>query len=100
MMYMKNKKVYIGISIVTVLVICIVASIFYIKANNKDVKYADFSKDISNEDTKEAMEISEEKDEAKEITDDETKSEEVEKKQEEKVLSFSSCNWLTISRSL
>lgn len=41
---MKNKKVYIGISIVTVLVICIVASIFYIKANNKDVKYADFSK--------------------------------------------------------
>ena len=47
---MKNKKVYIGISIVTVLVICIVASIFYIKANNKDVKYADFSKDISNED--------------------------------------------------
>ena len=81
---MKNKKVYIGISIVTVLVICIVASIFYIKANNKDVKYADFSKDISNEDTKEAMEISEEKDEAKEITDDETKSEEVEKKQEEK----------------
>ena len=81
---MKNKKIYIGISIVTVLVICIVASIFYIKANNKDVKYADFSKDISNEDTKEAMEISEEKDEAKEITDDETKSEEVEKKQEEK----------------
>ena len=54
---MKNKKVYIGISIVTVLVICIVASIFYIKANNKDVKYADFSKDISNEDTKEANRI-------------------------------------------
>ena len=52
---MKNKKVYIGISIVTVLVICIVASIFYIKANNKDVKYADLSKDISNEDTKEDM---------------------------------------------
>ena len=71
---MKSKKVYIGISIGAILVICIiVASIFYIKANNKDVKYADFSKDISNEDTKEAMEISEEKDEAKEITDDETK---------------------------
>lgn len=80
---MKNKKVYIGISIVTVLVICIVASIFYIKANNKDVKYADFSKDISNEDTKEAMEISEEKDEAKEITD-EVKSEEAEKSEEPK----------------
>ena len=73
---MKSKKVYIGISIGAILVICIiVASIFYIKTKNKDVEQADFTKNITNEDTKEAMEITEEKDEAKEITN-EVKSEE------------------------
>lgn len=86
MMYMKSKKVYIGISIGAILVICIiVASIFYIKTKNKDVEQADFTKNITNEDTKEAMEITEEKDEAKEITN-EVKSEEAdqgETKQEE-----------------
>lgn len=73
---MKSKKVYIGISIGAILVICIiVAGIFYIKTKNKDVEQADFTKNITNEDTKEAMEITEEKDEAKEITN-EVKSEE------------------------
>ncbi len=67
---MKSKKVYIGISIIAVIVICIVSSIFYIKAT-KDVKQVEFSKNITNEDTKEAMNISEEKDEAKEITNEE-----------------------------
>ena len=68
MMYMKSKKVYIGISIGAILEICIiVASIFYIKTKNKDVEQADFTKNITNEDTKEAMEITEEKDEAKEV---------------------------------
>ncbi len=67
---MKNKKVYIGISIIAVIVICIVSSIFYIKAT-KDVKQVEFSKNLTNEDTKEAMNISEEKDEAKEITNEE-----------------------------
>lgn len=71
---MKSKKVYIGISIVTVLVICvIIASIFY--TNKKDVKQADFSKDMTSEDTKEAMEITKEEDQAAEITNEE-KSEE------------------------
>ena len=83
---MKSKKVYIGISIGAILVICIiVASIFYIKTKNKDVEQADFTKNITNEDTKEAMEITEEKDEAKEITN-EVKSEEADQgeiKQEE-----------------
>lgn len=83
---MKSKKVYIGISIGAILVICIiVAGIFYIKTKNKDVEQADFIKNITNEDTKEAMEITEEKDEAKEITN-EVKSEEAdqgETKQEE-----------------
>ena len=57
---MKSKKVYIGISIGAILVICIiVAGIFYIKTKNKDVEQADFTKNITNEDTKEAMEITE-----------------------------------------
>lgn len=67
---MKSKKVYIGISIIAVIVICIVSSIFYIKAT-KDVKQAEFSKNITNEDTKEAMNISEDDDNAKEITNEE-----------------------------
>lgn len=83
---MKSKKVYIGISVGAILVICIiVASIFYIKTKNNHVEQADFTKNITNEDTKEAMEITEEKDEAKEITN-EVKEEEIEKdnsKQEE-----------------
>ena len=74
---MKSKKVYIGISVGTILVICVVlASIFYIETRSKDAKQADFTKNITNEDTKEAMEITEEKDEAKEITN-EVKSEEI-----------------------
>lgn len=83
---MKSKKVYIGISVGAILVICIiVASIFYIKTKNNHVEQADFTKNITNENTKEAMEITEEKDEAKEITN-EVKSEEAdqgETKQEE-----------------
>lgn len=84
---MKSKKVYIGISVGAILVICIiVASIFYIKARNKDVEQADFSKNITNEDTKEAMEITEEKDNANEITNEVKKeeSEQIETKQKEK----------------
>lgn len=67
---MKNKKVYIGISIIAVIVIGIVSSIFYIKTT-KDVKYAEFTKNNIPEDTKEAMNISEEVDETKEITNEE-----------------------------
>ena len=89
---MKSKRVYIGISIGAILIVgIIVASIFYIKTKNDNVKQADFTKNITNEDTKEAMKITEEKDEAKEITNDvkseEEKQEETkqeEKKQEEK----------------
>lgn len=75
---MKNKKVYIGISIITIIVICIVSSIFYIKVT-KDVKQAEFSKSITNEDTKEAMKISEENENLEEntktVTEDEQSAE-------------------------
>ncbi|MBO5348725.1 MAG: L,D-transpeptidase family protein [Clostridia bacterium] len=58
---MRSKKVYIGV-LATVLffIICVCASIFYIKSNNKDVEIAEFVKNFTNENTKQAMETTEE----------------------------------------
>lgn len=52
---MKSKKVYIGIAAVTISLIIVIASIFYIKASNKDVEVSEFEKNVTNENTKEAM---------------------------------------------
>lgn len=52
---MKSKKVYIGIIAIVLFCIVMVASIFYIKANNKDVKISKFLNNFTNENTKEAM---------------------------------------------
>lgn len=81
---MKNKKVYIGISIIAVIIICGLFSIFYIKMTNKDIKQAEFSKSITNENTKKAMTISEKIKEAEEITNEEdvAESETVEENKE------------------
>lgn len=52
---MKNKKVYIGIIAIILICVVIIASIFYIKANNKDVKISKFLSNFTNENTKQAM---------------------------------------------
>lgn len=52
---MKSKKIYIGIVAIIVVFGIIIASIFYIKANNKDVEVSKFIKNFTNENTKEAM---------------------------------------------
>ena len=52
---MKNKKVYIGIIAIILICVVIIASIFYIKANNKDVKISKILSNFTNENTKEAM---------------------------------------------
>lgn len=67
---MKNKKIYIGISVIAIIVILMVTGIFYIKAT-KDVKEIAFSNNLENGDTKEAMTISKEQDEGKEIANEE-----------------------------
>lgn len=78
---MKSKKVYIGISIIAVILICTVASIFLIRNN---IKQANFSKNEIDESTKEAMNITEEEDMAiEETTNEENKVEEQEVKAEE-----------------
>jgi lipoprotein-anchoring transpeptidase ErfK/SrfK len=70
---MKNKKVYIGISAIALVIICAVASIFYIKTRNKDVETAEFVK--ANENTKEAMISKEESSEnQEEITNEEVEN--------------------------
>lgn len=52
---MKSKKIYIGIVAIIVVFGIVIASIFYIKANNKDVEVSKFIKNFTNENTKEAM---------------------------------------------
>jgi len=76
---MKSKKVYIGIAAITVSLIIVIASIFYIKTNQKDVEISKFEQNLD-ENTKEAME------ETEVSTDEESKEEstEVENKEEEK----------------
>ncbi len=74
---MKSKKVYIGIAAVTVSVIIVIASIFYIKASHKDVEISEFEKNITNENTKEAMQ------ETNEVTNTENTNEESKAKESE-----------------
>ncbi|MBP3708503.1 MAG: L,D-transpeptidase family protein [Clostridia bacterium] len=71
---MKSKKVYIGIVAILISLGIVIASVFYIKANNKDVEVSQFNKDIVNEETKEAMQETEEV--KKENTDEEKTEEE------------------------
>ena len=52
---MKSKKVYIGIAAIAISIILVIASIFYIKANQKDVEISKFEKNLTSENTKEAM---------------------------------------------
>jgi len=85
---MKLKKVYIGIAAITVSLIIVIASIFYIKANQKDVEISKFEQSAS-ENTKEAMketnENANEKSEEQESTvEEETVEEPEEEEQEEK----------------
>lgn len=76
---MKSKKVYIGIVAVLISLGVVIASVFYIKANNKDVEVSQFNKNMVNEETKEAMQETE--DVKKEDTDEE-KMEEIQKEEE------------------
>lgn len=78
---MKSKKVYIGIVAILISLGIVIASIFYIKANNKDVEVSQFNKNIVNEETKEAMQETE--DVKKENTDEEKMEEDPEEKKEE-----------------
>ena len=55
MMYMKSKKVYIGVIAIIVSLGIVIASIFYIISNRKDVEISQFEKNIDNGNTKEAM---------------------------------------------
>ena len=52
---MKSKKIYIGVIAIIIILGIVIASIFYIKANNKDVEISKFIKNFTNENTKEAM---------------------------------------------
>lgn len=74
---MKSKKVYIGIVAVTISIVLVIASIFYIKANNKDVELSEFEKNSTNENTKEAMQ------ETNEVVNTENTNEESEVKENE-----------------
>ena len=69
---MKSKKVYIGIIAIIISLGIVIASIFYIKANNKDVEILGFIKNNANENTKEAMQ------ETKDSSDTDEKKEEIE----------------------
>lgn len=83
---MKSRKVYIGIAAITVSLIIVIASIFYIKANQKDVEIAKFEQSAS-ENTKEAMKETEvntdEKSEETQETQEEVKEEEKEEEKKE-----------------
>lgn len=78
---MKSKKVYIGIVAILISLGIVIASIFYIKANNNNVEVSQFNKNMVNEETKEAMKETE--DVKKEDTDEEKMEENPEKKEEE-----------------
>ena len=98
---MKSKKVYIGIAAITVSLIIVIASIFYIKTNQKDVELSKFDQN-ANENTKEAMnETSENTDEkgAEESTEENTEesTEEVEEPSEPVVVSASGTKYVNIS---
>lgn len=83
---MKSKKVYIGIAAITVSLIIVIASIFYIKTNQKDVEVSKFEQNAS-ENTKDAMKETEvntdEKSEA-ENTEETKEAENTEETKEEK----------------
>ncbi|MBQ3409450.1 MAG: L,D-transpeptidase family protein [Clostridia bacterium] len=78
---MKLKKVYIGIAAITVSLIIVIASIFYIKANQKDVEISKFEENVSNENTKEAMRETNE--DANEENEEEATDENEEEQQDE-----------------
>ena len=82
---MKSKKVYIGIAAITVSLIIVIASIFYIKTNQKDVELSKFEQNLD-ENTKEAMEETEVSTDEKseEESTEETKEEEKEKEESTK----------------
>lgn len=81
---MKSKKVYIGVIAITVSIIIVIASIFYIKANQKDVEISKFEQNTDGN-TKEAMkETNENTNEVSEIAEEEEVVEEKEEVKEEK----------------
>ncbi|MBR2744118.1 MAG: L,D-transpeptidase family protein [Clostridia bacterium] len=89
---MKSKKVYIGVTAIIVSLVIVIASIFYIMSNRKDVEISQFEKNIDNGNTKEAMleqeaekaeNTNEEKEEQKEEAQEEAKEEPKEEKKEE-----------------
>lgn len=86
---MKSKKVYIGIAAITVSLIIVIASIFYIKTNQRDVEISKFEQNLD-ENTKEAMKETEVStdEESKEESTEETKVEEkeVEESEQESVI--------------
>lgn len=73
---MKSKKVYIGIAAITVSIILVVVSIFYIKANEKDVEISKFEKNVTSENAKEAMEETNEGTSENVVEENETPAEE------------------------
>ena len=81
---MKMKKVYIGAAAIISILIIVIASVFYIKANNKDVKVAEFSKNLTEENTREAMleENAENTNEENQENKDSNESSESEKQEE------------------
>lgn len=86
---MKSKKVYIGIAAITVSLIIVIASIFYIKTNQKDVEISKFEQNLDGN-TKEAMKETEVStdEKSKEENTEETKVEEneVEEPEQESVI--------------
>jgi len=80
---MKSKKVYIGVIAIIVSLGIVIASIFYIMSNRKDVEISQFEKNIDNGNTKEAMLEEEAKKEEKKKEKEEKKEEEQEEAKEE-----------------
>ena len=93
---MKSRKVYIGIAAITVSLIIVIASIFYIKANQKDVEIAKFEQSAS-ENTKEAMKETEVNTDEKSEETQETQEETIEESSEPEIIPASGTKYVNIS---